>query len=410
MDPNQYNNIVTYLSETKIPENLSQNAQKSFKKLCEKYSLSGNLYYLRKDGTKALVIQRHQMELLFYLLHDDPTGGHLKSGIMMAKMRPKYYWPNMVKDIEEYVKTCFKCQERGKPSTHNEMHGIEASQPFERIGIDFVGPLPETAEGNKYMIVMVNYFTKWPEVRVTKRADAKTVVKFLYEEVICRHGPPLHIHSDRGTHFVNQIVQELTEKFQMRHHKSTPYRPQANGQVERYNRTLCEALAKQVEGVDEWDEYVQPTLFAYRTAPLRSTGSTPFYLVYGREPNWPPMEHQSGSLRERIDRLIHEVPQKRHEAAQVIKLGKQKMINRYQPKQPCQFKVGDKVWYYDVAKALSHSAKLEPSRKGPYYIMKVLKNGTYLLEDDEHEYTTPVNGDWLTLVNDRTAWEPLIVV
>jgi hypothetical protein len=94
----------------------------------------------------------------------------------------------------------------------------------------------------------------------------------------------------------------------------------------------------------------------------------------------------------------------------VIKLGKQKMIDRYQPKQPYQFKVGDKVWYYDVAKASSHSTKLEPSRKGPYYVMKVLKNGTYLLEDDEHEYTTPVNGDWLILVNDRTTWEPLITV
>jgi Integrase core domain. len=110
-------------------------------------------------------------------------------------MRSKYYWPNMTKDVERYTRTYFKCQERGKPSTHNEMHAIISTQPFERIGIDFVEPLPETSEGNKYMLVMVDYFSKWPEVKPTKRADAKTVVKFLYEEVICRHGPPMHIHS-----------------------------------------------------------------------------------------------------------------------------------------------------------------------------------------------------------------------
>ncbi len=94
---------------------------------------------------------------------------------MLAKIRQKYYWPGMMKDVETYVKSCYQCQRRGKPQTHNEMHGIIAEAPFERIGIDFVGPLPETEEGNRYILVMVDYFTKWPEVKATKKADAKTV-------------------------------------------------------------------------------------------------------------------------------------------------------------------------------------------------------------------------------------------
>ena len=177
------------------------------------------------------MIKKHQYEPLMYLLHDDPTGAHFGTSIMLAKIRQKYYWPGMAKDVETYVKTCYQCQRRGKSETHNEMHGIIAEAPFERIGIDFVGPLPETEEGNRYILVMVDYFTKWPEVKATKRADARTVVKFLYEEVICRHGPPIYLHSDRGTHFINQLVEGLSEKFRMRHHRSTPYRPQANGQV-----------------------------------------------------------------------------------------------------------------------------------------------------------------------------------
>src|SRR6266511_1600895 len=88
-----------------------------------------------------------------YLLHDDPTGAHFGTNIMLAKIRQKYYWPGMMKDVETYVRSCYQCQRRGKPQTHNEMHGIIAEAPFERIGIDFVGPLPETNEGNRYILV-----------------------------------------------------------------------------------------------------------------------------------------------------------------------------------------------------------------------------------------------------------------
>ena len=182
-----------------------------------------------------------------YLVHDDPTGGHLGMNITLTKIKEKYYWPNMTKDVEYYIKTYYQCQRRQKPSTHNEMHAIITKVPFERIGIDFVGPLTTTSKGNRYILVAVDYFTKWPEAKATKRADAQTVVDFLYEEIICHHSPPKHIHSDRGTHFVNEIIKGLMERFRMRHHKSTPYHSQTNGQVEHFNRTLCEALAKQTQ-------------------------------------------------------------------------------------------------------------------------------------------------------------------
>jgi hypothetical protein len=346
-----------------------------------------------------------------YLLHDDPTGAHFKTNIMLAKLRRKYYWPGMKTDVEGYVKSCYQCQRRGKAKTHNEMHGIVAEAPFERVGIDFVGPLPETEEGNRYILVAVDYFTKWPEVKATRKADAKTVVKFLYEEIICRHGPPIHLHSDRGTHFVNQLVEGLSEKFRIRHHRSTPYRPQANGQVERFNRTLCEALAKQTEGVDDWDEYIQPTLFAYRIAPLRATGMTPFYLMYGREARWPPYERSTPiAIKDHVNKLLHDVPINRHKAVQTIRKGKQAMEGRYKPKAPYKFKCGDQVLMQDKSKETSHSGKLLPNKKGPYTIEKVLRNGTYVLGNPEGVLKTPINGDLLELYKSRQDWEPIVIV
>ena len=175
------------------------------------------------------MIQHHQYEPLMYLLHDDLTGGHLGVSIMLAKLRQKYYWSNMAKDVEAYVKTCYPCQRRGRSQTYNELYGIIVEVPFERIGIDFVGLLPETTEENRYILVAVDYFTRWPEAKATRRADVKIVVKFLYEEIICKYGPPIHLYSDRGIHFVNQLVEGLADKFRMRHHRLIPYRPQANG-------------------------------------------------------------------------------------------------------------------------------------------------------------------------------------
>ena len=413
MDLKEFEEKVAYLSDGTLPRDVqTKSATQKFLKQIEKFTLvKGQLYKVTKGGLENLVIPKYRMEPLLYLYHDDPTGGHLGVDMIMGKLRQKYYWPNMIKDVKDYVESCYQCQRRGKPQTHNEMHAIVAKAPFERVGIDFVGPLPQTSQGNKYILVAVDYFTKWPEVRATKKADAATVIKFLYEEIICRHGPPVHLHSDRGTHFVNALVEGLSEKFRMRHHRSTPYHPQANGQVERFNRTLCEALAKQTEGKPDWDEYIQPTLFAYRTASLRSTGVTPFFLVYGRDANWPPeVDLPKVTLQDHVDNLIHKVPQRRSEAHETVKQEKDRMIERYTPKKPLMFQIGDKVWYHKAAKEKSWSGKLEPQWGEPMIIERVLRNGTYIIGNEDGTWRTPVNGDRLKIRRDRLHMEPQLVI
>src|SRR2546430_17379755 len=121
---------------------------------------------------------------------------------------------------------------------------FRSHSPFYQIGIDFVGPLPLTSNGNKYIIVAMDYLTKWPEAQAVPNANAETTANFLYETIISRHGCPQKILSDRGAHFTNQMIEKLMKKFQIKHLFSTPYHPQTNGLVERFNRTLCESLAK----------------------------------------------------------------------------------------------------------------------------------------------------------------------
>ncbi len=127
----------------------------------------------------------------------------------------------------------------------------------------------------------IDYFTKYPETRALSNANAKSVANFIYEDIICRHGCPRKIISDRGTYFNNQVIEKLLERFKIRYNLSTLYHPKINGLVERFNKTLCESLAKLNEKRENWDEYILLTLFAYRTKINKSTQFIPFYLIYG---------------------------------------------------------------------------------------------------------------------------------
>ena len=141
-----------------------------------------------------------------------------------------------------------------------------------------MGPLPLTSLGNRYIITAVDYFTQWPEARAVPQASAQQAAKFIYEDIICRHGIVDVIHSDQRTHFVNDLIKRLAERFDMKHHKITAYHPQANGLVERFNGTLKQTLAKISAGVEDWDDFLAPALFAHRSSPVCIISVAPSFL------------------------------------------------------------------------------------------------------------------------------------
>lgn len=317
-------------------------------------------------------------------------------------------------DVETYVKSCDQCQRRGKPQGKNELHPIKVREPFYQVGIDYVGPLPVTKEGNRYIIVAMDYFTKWPEARPVKEANAKETAKFIYEEIICRHGSPQRILTDRGSHFNNQLIRELMEKFKIKHGLSTSYHPQTNGLVERFNKTLCEALAKLKEN-GEWDTKISPVLFAYRDKVHSSTKMKPFYLIYGREIRVPMEDDRSEdkSTRERVIQLIDQLPEGRNNARDNVNMtqDKQKEYHDKKIKKKSQFHIGEKVLVYEAAKEKQWSGKLNEKWKGPYYIHKEVSNGSYQIKEmDGRILRKPVNGELMKLYYSREGFESVVVV
>src|SRR5438445_11074691 len=221
MNENEYNKII-------------ENNEKE-----RKYELKEGILYKKKREKRLQVIRRWEMEGVLYMMHDHMLSAHFGIKATYEKTKERYYWKGLKEDVETYVKSCDKCQRREKPNGKHELHPIEVKEPFYMIGIDFVGPLPITEKGNKYIIVAIDYFTKWPEAKAVKEATAKEVSTFILEEIICRHGCPKRILTDRGSHFNNEMIRELTEKFKVKHGFSLPYHPKTNGLVEIICRHGC---------------------------------------------------------------------------------------------------------------------------------------------------------------------------
>ena len=190
----------------------------------------------------------------------------------------------MGNDIKNYIQSCDTCQRRQRPLKTEPLHPIKVGRPFDRIGMDIVGPLLLTKKGNQYIVVATEYLTKWPEARALPDAKAASVASFFYEDIICRHGCPAELLTDQGTHFINELLNAMCDQLGVKHRLSTTYHPQTNGLVERFNRTLCEILVKySSEYKEDWDVFLPSALFAYRTIRQNTTRYEPFYLTYGRE-------------------------------------------------------------------------------------------------------------------------------
>ncbi|MCO5582245.1 hypothetical protein L7F22_036137 [Adiantum nelumboides] len=188
-------------------------------------------------------------------------------------------------DAEEFVKRCDDCQRTKTPRGRDDMplRPMMGARTFAKWGIDFIGPCPLAYKSHaQYIIVATDYLTKWVEAKATIKNDAKTKAQFLYENIFTRYGLPIEIVSDRGTHFINEVIEQLLDEFMVIHRKSTPYHPQANGQAESTNKILVTILTEIVsESRADWDQKLHSALWAYRVAYKTSIGTTPFNMVYG---------------------------------------------------------------------------------------------------------------------------------
>jgi hypothetical protein len=189
--------------------------------------------------------------------------------------------------VHSRASTCQSCQARkgvaDKPA--GLLQCIRAMRPFQGVGMDLLGPFPLPKKLNRQIVV---YLTKWAEVKAMLSGTTVDVADFFVEQVFVRHSAPEQLITDRNKGFVAEIMQAVTKLLTTNHRNTSSFIPSCNGQVERLNHVLADMLSMYVSSDHtDWDETLPYVTFAYNTTRQESTGYSPFYLLYGREPILP---------------------------------------------------------------------------------------------------------------------------
>ena len=182
--------------------------------------------------------------------HSGSQGAHLGTTKLFAQLSLKYYWPQMLDSIKDFIKACSRCQRaKAAPKIHQASRILNREALWTTVAFDFFGPLRRTARGNVYILVGIDHFSRWPEAIATRVANAEVVASFLHHKIISQHGTPSELLSDHGTHFTSHVISLLCKKYQIRRLMSTPYTPQGNGIVERFMGYLKTALITLIDQV-----------------------------------------------------------------------------------------------------------------------------------------------------------------
>ncbi|XP_063603234.1 uncharacterized protein LOC134779162 [Penaeus indicus] len=242
-------------------------------------------------GSKQLVIPEKYRIHVLNLAHDSLTAGHFSHRKTSYKVFSKFFWPGAGAQIKRYCRSCPTCQKFSSTGSVRRvpMKNLPIiSEPFSRVAIDIVGPFtPASERGNKYILTLIDYATRYPEAVALQNIDTITVAESLVE-IFSRVGIPREILSDRGSQFKSDLMGEIHRLLSIKALYTSPYHASCNGAVERLNGVLKSMIKKLcADHPRDWDRFIPAALFAYREIPNDSLKFSPFELLYGRQVRGP---------------------------------------------------------------------------------------------------------------------------
>lgn len=338
-------------------------------------------------------------------VHEGICGDHMAAKALTHKIiRQGFFWPTMSTDCKEFVKKCDSCQKfanmpRQSPALPTS---ILSPIPFAMWGIDIMGPFPKARNELQYVMVAIDYMTKWAEAKALRNITQEDAIKFVQEHVVSRFGIPVVLVSDNGTQFVGRKFTKYLSDLGIKHKKASVCHPQSNGQVEVTNRIIVRGLEKRLHGLKKkWPEELSSVLWSYRTTARTSTQETPYKLSFGTEALLP-VEVGSPS-----HRLIHYdetdnecglktnlvlLEETREAAVEKMARYKEKTKEYFAKKTRIRtFTTGDMVLRATEASDPRRTGKLMPKWEGPYKVQEVLRPGSYKLQRMDG---TEVNNTW----------------
>lgn len=361
-----------------------------------------------------LLVPKNWRQRVLRAVHGSVGAGHFGVANTLNKLRQRFYWAGCRQDTELFVHCCDACTAKKGPTrrSHAPMQQYQVGAPMERVGVDILGPFPITDDGNRYVLVAMDYFTKWPEAYAVPDQSATTTAERLVCEMFCRFGVPEELHSDQGRNFEAHVFAEVCQRMGVRKTRTTPFHPQSDGLVERFNRTLATQLAIVTSRHQrDWDRHLPLILLAYRSAVQESTGCTPAALMFGKElrtpvdlafgappgtdlPTKPGLEYLS-SLRQRLAEA-HDFARQNQEQAGV------KQKRAYDTRcRGCPFSPGERVCVYNPTRKKGISPKLTSHWVGPCAVLEQLSDVVYRVK-------LCVRGRVVVLHRDRLApYRPL---
>lgn len=372
------------------------------------------------DPVYQVVVPNQLQKEVFQMLHGHSLSGHFGSKRTIHNAVSRCYWPHMNRDITQWCLQCKTCEARRPQIPHQQapMQNIVTSMPFEKIAAD-ITELPLSHKDNRYVLVVMDYFTKYMNLYALPDQTATTVAKCLFEDYICRHGVPRSLHTDQGRQFDSDLIKELCRFLGVRKTRTSAYHPMSDGMVERANRSLKDQIAKFLYSKGgEWDDHLRHVEFAYNTSVHASTNHTPYFLVHGREARLPTdvilgdlprstnatpgsPSHYATSVRQRLYSAFNTV------ADNIAVAGaKQKYYYDRHMKHKA-YEPGDLVWVNLPALARQ---KLAPRWTGPFKVLQRLDSSSgeigvdYNLQDQLDPRSKPKGVHYNRLKPYRSPW------